>query len=180
MSTPSTVIPAIIADGRQPVWAIQLADITTPITDSTTSIPLAAVTGGQQIDCYYEIGGIDLTRTATTRSSQRACQKIAEEIKTGETIAGSISPIFDQQAEDEAEINAAYAALPEGSQVLLFVAHGWDSEQEPTAETKGDLWRVRITQVDHPMRTVAGEDLVATVQLSGNLYVPNVSLTAGP
>lgn len=178
MSTPSTIVPGIIADGRQPVWAIQLADMTTPITSSTTSIPLSAVTGGQQLDCYYEIGGIDLNRTQTTRTRQRACQKIAEEIKTGETIAGSISPIFDQQQTDEADINAAYAALPEGSQVYLFAAHGWDAEQEATAETKGDLWRVRISQVDHPFRTVAGEDLVATVNLTGDLYIPNVTLTS--
>lgn len=176
-----TVIDGVNANGRQPVWAIQEADLTTPINDETVAIPLAAVLAGQQLDCYYELGGIALNRTATTRTRQRACQKVAEEIKTGETIDGTISPIYDQQKinDVDAAINAAYKALPEGGTVVLFVAHGWDAEDEPTAETIGDLWRVKIQQVDKPFHDVEGADLTATVNLTGNLYRPDVTLTAG-
>lgn len=176
-----TVIDGVNANGRQPVWAIQEADMTAQVNDETISIPLAAVLAGEKIDCYYELGGIALNRTATTRSRQRACQKVAEEIKTGEAIDGTISPIYDQQKinDPEAAINAAYRSLPEGSTVYLFVAHGWDSEDAPTAETIGDLWRVKVQQVDKPFHDVEGADLTATVNLRGNLYRPDVTLTAG-
>lgn len=173
-----TVPDGVNANGRQPVFVIQESALPN-INDETTSIPLAAVLAGEKIDCYYELGGITLNRTATTRSRQRACEKVAQEIKTGETIDGTISPIYDQQQLDDADavINAAYRALPEGGTVFLFVAHGWDSDDAPTAATVGDLWRVKVQQVDKPFMDVEGADLTATVNLSGNLYRPDVTLT---
>lgn len=181
MST--TAIPGIVAAGRQPVWAIDVASLT-DITDDTTSIPLSAVTGGQKLDCYYDFGGLTLDRTANTRSRQRACQKVAEEIKIGETIAGTLTIVWDQQklnseAPEDAAINAAYKALPEGGEVFLFIAHGWDQDQAPDATTVGDLWRVRVSQVAHLMAASAEEDIMARADLAGSLFVPNVTLTAG-
>ena len=176
-----TAVPGITAAGRQPVWAIQPTALTTPVTDDTETIPLAAVTGGQKLDCYYDFGGLTLDRTATTRSRQRACQKVAEEIKIGETINGTLTIVWDQQKlNDTSEdvINDAYKALPEGAEVYLFIAHGWDSDQDPTAETIGDLWRVRVNQVAHLMAASAEEDLMARIDLAGSMFAPNVSLTA--
>ena len=180
MST--TAIAGVTAAGMQPVWAIDVATLT-DITDDTESIPLAAVTGGQKLDCYYDFGGLTLDRTANTRSRQRACQKVAEEIKIGETISGTLTIVYDQQklnsdAPDDQAINAAYKALPEGGEVFLFIANGWDQDQEPTIETVGDLWRVRVSQIAHLMAASAEEDLMARADLAGSLFVPNVTLTA--
>lgn len=178
MST--TAITGVTAAGMQPVWAIDVADLT-DITDDTESIPLAAVNGGQKLDCYYDFGGLTLDRTANTRSRQRACQKVAEEIKIGETISGTLTIVYDQQklnsqAQEDQAVNAAYKALPEGGEVFLFIANGWDQDQEPTIETVGDLWRVRVSQIAHLMAASAEEDLMARADLAGSLFVPNVTL----
>lgn len=181
MST--TAIAGVTAAGMQPVWAIDIAELT-DITDDTTSIPLAAVTAGQKLDCYYDFGGLTLDRTANTRTRQRACQKVAEEIKIGETIAGTLTIVWDQQKINatpevgEQDINAAYKALPEGGEVFLFIANGWDQDQAPTAETVGDLWRVRVSQIAHLMAAAAEEDIMARADLAGSLFVPNVTLSA--
>lgn len=179
MST--TAIAGVNAAGMQPVWAIDVADLT-GITDDTESISLSAVTGGQKLDCYYNFGGLALDRTANTTTRQRACQKVAEEIKTGETISGTLTIVWDQQklnsvAPEDAAINAAYKALPEGGEVFLFIAHGWDQDQAPDATTIGDLWRVRVSQIAHLMAASADEDIMARADLSGSLFVPNVALT---
>lgn len=178
MST--TAVDGINAAGRQPVWAIDAADLT-DITDDTTSIPLAALEGAQKMDCYYDFGGLALDRTATTRSRQRACEKVAKEIKIGETITGTLTAVYDQQAADTETINLAYGALPEGGDVYLFIANGWDQDQAPTAETKGDLWRVTVSQKAHLLAASAEEDLMFRADLNGSLFVPNVTLsgTAG-
>lgn len=179
-----TAVPGIVAAGMQPVWIIQTASLTDTITDDTETIPLTAVTGGQKADCYYDFGGLTLDRTATTRSRQRACQKVAEEIKIGETIAGTLTIVWDQQklnaepAAGEVDVNGVYKALPEGGQVYLFIAHGWDSDQDPTASTVGDLWRVRVSQIAHLLAASAEEDIMARADLAGDLFVPNVTLAA--
>lgn len=175
MST--TAIAGVVAAGRQPVWAIQESALT-DITDDTTSIPLAAVTGGQKLDCYYDFGGLTLDRTATTRQRQRACQKVAETIKIGEEINGTLTIVWDQQALDTAQVNLAYGALPEGGKVYLFIANGWDQDQTPVTTTKGDLWRVTVQQMDHLIAASAEEDLMARATLSGDLFVPNIDLSA--
>ena len=172
-----TGVDGVIAGGRQPVWVIDPADVTEAPTAGATTFPLAAVTGGVKIDCLYDMGDVSLTRAASTRERQRACQKVAETIVTGHTIEGSITAIWDQQADTAAEVNAAYSALPEGGQAYVFVAHGHDSEVDPTAETKGDVWRVKVTQVDHTLAANADEDIKFAATLSGDGYWPNVTLS---
>lgn len=170
-------IKGVSSAGRQPIWVIQMETLTS-VTDATKSIPLTAVTGGTKIDCYYNFGGVELTREPTTVERQRACEKVAQQIKIGETINGTITAIWDQQATAESEVNKAYTALPEGSEVFLFVANGWDTDQTPTAETKGDLWRVTVSQVDHTIAAAADEDLMFRSTLTGSLFLPNITLTA--
>lgn len=174
MST--TAIDGIQAAGRQPVWAIDAADLTN-ITDDTASIPLAAVTAGQKMDCYYDFGGLALTREPQTRARQRACEKVVQNIKIGESITGTLTAVYDQQETDTATINLAYGALPEGGEVFLFIANGWDQDDTPTSATKGDLWKVKVTQKDHLLATSAEEDLMFQATLDGSLFVPNVSLS---
>lgn len=175
MST--TGIDGVVAAGRQPVWIIDTADLTA-ITDSTTTLPVTTITGGQRADCYYNFGGLVLDRTPTMRETQRACQKVAKSKKVGEVISGTMTIVWDQQAESTDEINLAYSALPEEGEVGLFVAHGWDAEKAADATTKGDLWIVDVTQVDHLFAANSDEDLMARITLNGERYLPSLTLTA--
>ncbi|WP_237222653.1 hypothetical protein [Rothia nasimurium] len=170
-------IAGVSAAGRQPTWVIQ-ASALTDVTSATKSIPLTAVTGGTKIDCYHNFGGVELTREQTTTERQRACEKVAQQIKIGETINGNINAVWDQQASSEAEVNKAYGALPEGADVFLFVANGHDTDKAPDAQTKGDLWRVKVSQVDHTIAAAPDEDLMFRATLSGSLFLPNITLTA--
>lgn len=171
-----TGIEGVTAAGRQPVWIIDAASLT-GITDATTELPLATVTGGQRADCYYNFGGFTMTRTPNLRETQRACQKVAVSKKVGETIEGSMTIVYDQQALPTEEVNLAYSAMPEEGEVGLFVANGWDAEATPDATTKGDLWVVDVTQVDHLLAANADEDLMAQVTLNGERYLPNITLS---
>lgn len=174
MST--TGIDGVVAAGRQPVWIIDAANLST-VDDNTTSLPLATVTAGQRADCYYNFGGLSLDRTATLRERQRACEKVSVQTKIGEQITGTMTIVFDQQALDTDEVNLAYSALPEGGSVGLFVAHGWDANLAPTAETKGDLWIVDVTQINHLLAASAEEDLMARADLNGERYLKNLTLS---
>ena len=80
-----TGITGVQASGHTPTWIFPLADLTTPITDETTEIPLSVITGAVKADCYWDMGDFSISRTATTRSMRRACMKAAVERKTGET-----------------------------------------------------------------------------------------------
>lgn len=173
----ATGIKGVSSAGRQPIWVIQATALEN-VTDETKSIPLATVTAGTKIDCYYNFGGIELTREPTTVERQRACEKVAQQIKIGETINGTINAVWDQQAAAEAEVNKAYSALPEGGEVFLFIANGWDTDKEPTAETKGDLWRVTVSQKDHTVAASADEDLMFRATLTGSQFLPNLTLSA--
>ena len=173
-----TRIAGVQAAGLTPIWAIQLDDVTETITSETTTFPLSVLQAGQKLDCYMDFGGFNLDRTATTRQRQRMCQKVAEEIVTGHTIAGSATIVHDrQQAETEA-INLAYEALPEGGEVVIAIAHGWEQADDPTVATVVDLWVVTVSQVDHLIPASADEDLMARATLSGSAYAANVALAA--
>ena len=75
-----TRVPGVNAAGMQPVWVIQMADITTPITADTTTLPLTALQTGVKVDCYMDFGDFTIDRTANTTTRQRMCQKVAEEV----------------------------------------------------------------------------------------------------
>lgn len=178
MSTPViTGVDGVAAAGRQPAYVIQ-DSVLTSITSTTKSIPLSAVTGGEKIDCFYDFGGLELSREARTKERQRACEKAVKTVKIGESINGTVSIVSDQQAGADAEINRAYSALPEGEDVWIFIAHGWDSQQAPTSATVGDLWHVTVTQVDRIISPSAEDELKAQATLAGDMFVPNVTLSA--
>ncbi|WP_347042019.1 hypothetical protein [Brachybacterium nesterenkovii] len=178
MSTPViTGVDGIAAAGMQPVYIIQESALP-DITPSSTSVSLAIVQGGVKADCYYDFGGLDLTREAKTKERQRSCEKAVKSVKIGEVISGSLTVVWDQQATPEAVINQVYSALPEGENVYLFIANGWDSSKPLEATTKGDLWRVEVTQMDHLIATSPDEDLMAKATLNGDLFIPNMTLAA--
>lgn len=180
MTQPMTTgVDGISAAGMQPVFIIQTSALAgESITSETKSIPLAVVTNAVKADCYYDMGGLALDRSPKTRERQRACEKAVKSVKTGETISGSLTVVWDQQASADSDINAVYSALPEGEDVYLFIANGWDSEQPVTASTKGDLWRVEVTQMDHLLAGSADEDLMARATLNGDKFIPNITLAA--
>lgn len=173
-------IDGVLAAGNLPTWVIPGATLPASIDAETPTIPLAAITGQTTVkaDCYSDFGDVSLTRTATTRDRQRMCQKVRETIKTGETIELSLAFVYDQQATAAAEVNRVYAALPEGATVGVFRAYGWDTDETPTAATKGDLIVGTVQFVTKNEPANADEDLKATATISGSAYYADVTLTA--
>ena len=102
-------VEGVTAAGRVPTWIIPAALVTAPPTEGTWSIPLSVLTNAAVIkaDCYYDLGDVNITRTAQTRTRQRACQVVAQTIKTGETIDVTIAAVYDQQAASSAEVVAS-------------------------------------------------------------------------
>ena len=176
----ATAIEGVVAAGRVPTWIIPAASITADPVTGTWSIPLAALTGGTtvKIDCYLDAGDIAISRTAQTRTRQRLCQTVAEQIKTGETINITISAVYDQQEGTSDAVNKVYAALAEGGDVYVAQAFGWDSTVTPTTATVIDLWKGTVQMKTKNQPTSADEDLKFTATLSGSAYFADVALTA--
>lgn len=177
-----TAIDGIVAGGRWPTFVIPFAAVETPPSgDGPWSLPLADLldTTTVKIDCYLDPGDIQVSRTATTRARQRACQKVQETIKTGETIDLTLAGVYDQQAAMAAVVNKMYAALPEGAEVYVGQAMGWDSEAPPTTATVIDLYRAKVVTRDKNQPTSPDEDLKFTSVLSGSAFWADVTLT-GP
>lgn len=172
-----TGVDGIIAGGNTPTWIVQENTVTEGLTDKAVTFPLAALSAATTVkaDCHMNMDGVEITREATTRDRQRMCEKVTVSVKTGETINGSITAVYDQQAAASALINAVYTALPEGATVYIVRAYGLDSQTKPSASTKVDVVRAKVTQ-RNKNQPVAGEDLMATATLSGDLYLQDVTL----
>lgn len=180
MSQPAitTGLDGIVASGNVPTWIIPESALT-GITDQTNSIAATVLTaaGTVKADCYHNMGGISLNRTATTRDRKRACDKFTVTRKTGETIEAAVEAIFDQQEEADAtvKLNAVYDALPEKSTVYIAKAYGHDSTSA-TPPKKLDLARGEVTmRAKNP--EVEGEDLTFTATLAVDLYLPDITVT---
>ena len=176
----ATAIEGVVAAGRVPTWIIPAASITTDPTTGAWNIALAAITGATTIkaDCYLDAGDIQVSRTAQTRTRQRLCQTVAEQIKTGETIDITISAVYDQQEATSDDVNKVYAALVEGGEVYVAQAFGWDSTVTPTTATVIDLWKCTVQMKTKNQPTSPDEDLRFTATLSGSAYFADVALTA--
>lgn len=182
MSSPimsPTGLDGVIASGNTPVWIIQEETITSPLSSESKSIPLSALKAATTVkaDCHMNMDGVDFTRNPTKRDRKRMCEKITSSVKTGETIDGKITAIYDQQAEAKALINAVYTALPEGKTVYVARAYGWDASKAPSTEMKVDVWRGTVQQ-RAKNQTVDGEDLEFTADLSADLYIQDATVTA--
>lgn len=179
MSTPAitTGLDGVIASGNVPSWIIQEATVTEALTDQTTEIPADYLTAADTVktDCYHDMGDIAFTRTATTRDRKRACEIVTVTVKTGETIDGTLTAIYDQQAGAEDEMNAVYAATPEGSTIYVAIAYGHRSTSaEPPAYV--DIYRGNVQQRSKNT-PVEGEDLEYTATISADLYLEDVAVT---
>ena len=173
-------VEGVTAAGRVPTWIIPAALVTAPPTEGTWSIPLSVLTNAAVVkaDCYYDLGDVNITRTAQTRTRQRACQQIAQTIKTGETIDVTVAAVYDQQEAMTEDVNLVYAAVPEGADVYVARAYGWDSSLTPTASTVIDLVRGDVQSRMKNEPTSADEDLKFTATLAGSAFYPDVALTA--
>ena len=176
----ATAIEGVVAAGRVPTWIIPAASITTDPTTGAWNIALAAITGATTIkaDCYLDAGDIQVSRAAQTRTRQRLCQTVAEQIKTGETIDITISAVYDQQEATSDDVNKVYAALVEGAEVYVAQAFGWDSTVTPTTATVIDLWKGTVQMKTKNQPTSVDEDLKFTATISGSAYFADVALTA--
>ena len=177
----ATAIEGVVAAGRVPTWIIPAASITTDPTTGAWNIALAAITGATTIkaDCYLDPGDIQISRAATTRTRQRLCQTVAEQIKTGETIDITISAVYDQQEATSDDVNKVYAALVEGAEVYVAQAFGWDSTVTPTTATVIDLWKGTVQMKTKNQPTSVDEDLKFTATISGSAFFADVALIAG-
>ena len=173
----TTGLDGIQAAGHLPSWVISDANLPENLTNATDSIPLAAVTGATKIDCHADFGDINLNVTQTTRERRRMCQTVAVTINTGQTINLTIRGVYDQQAADTEDINAAWSSLPVGSRVGVVRAYGWASDQEPTAETVVDLIVGEVQSVTKVEPANADEDLKFEATVSGELYLQDLALT---
>lgn len=181
MSVPAitTGVDGVIASGNVPTWIVQEADMTPALTDQSTSIPASVLSasGTVKADCYHDMGDVTFTRTPTTRDRKRACEKITVTKKTGETIEGTVTAIYDQQALGGSDtINAVYEALPENSTVYVVIAYGHDSMS--TADPSYvDVYRGEVsTRAKND--PVEGEDLEFTATLACDLYLQDVTVSA--
>lgn len=174
---PTTGVDGVKAGGNTPVWIVQNATITIPLTAQSTSFPLTALSAESTVkaDCLMNMDGYSMSRTATTTERQRMCEAITVKRKTGETIEGELTALFDQQATSSAIINAVYTAMPENATVYIAQAFGLAANAAPTAKTKVDVYRVTVTQ-RNKNQPVAGEDLMFTASLSADLYLQDVTL----
>lgn len=175
----ATAIEGVVAAGRVPTWIIPAATITTDPVTGTWSIPLAELNdaGNVKVDCYLDAGDIQISRTANTRTRQRLCQTVQETIKTGETINITLSAVYDQQ-DTTTDVNDVYDALPEGAEVYIAQAFGWDSTATPTTATVIDLWKGTVQMVVKNQPTSPDEDLKFTATITGSAYFADVALTA--
>lgn len=180
MSVPAitTGLDGVIASGNAPTWIIQEADMTSVLTEESTSIPAAVLSaaGTVKTDCYHDMGDVNFTRTPTTRDRKRQCETVTVTVKTGETIDGSVTAIYDQQklgASDE--INAVYEATPEGSTVYVVIAYGHPS-MSATPPAYVDVYRGKV-QMRSKNAPVDGEDYEFTATISADLYIEDATVT---
>lgn len=174
----NTAVDGVIAAGHVPTWIIPAALISTNPTTGAWSIPLSALTDPTTVkaDCHFDFGDVSVTRSPQTRTRQRQCQKVAQTIKTGETIDVTITSVYDQQKGSGENVNAVYAALPEGTDVYIAQAFGWDSATAPTTATVIDLYSGEVQSRTKNQPTSADEDLKFTSTVSVSNFFEDVAL----
>lgn len=174
-----TAIEGVVAAGRVPTYIIPAAGVTVPPTTAVPELLLSELLAGTVIkaDCHMDPGDISVTRTPTTKSRQRMCQTVAETIPTGETIDVTITAVFDQQEASSAEVNDVYTALPQGADVYIVQAWGWESGVTPTVATVVDVMRGTVQTRTKNQPTTFDEDLKFTATLSVSSLVEDVELT---
>lgn len=178
----SNPIDGVTAGGHVPTWIIQAALITAPPSgDGPWSIPLTALTDASTIklDCYMDAGDVTVTRTSNTVPKQRLCEKVVRNKKVSETIDVTIAGVYDQQAAMTELVNLAYASVPEGADVFVAQAFGWDADLTPTAATVIDLIRGDVQSRMKSQPTSADEDLKFLAEISAKGLWPDVTLTTG-
>lgn len=165
----------ITAAGMVSTFIIQKADLPNPPELTMAALTAAATV---RIDCWLDMGDVSFSRTPNEREVQRACSKIASKIKVGETIEGEITAIYDQQAESTETINRVYGALPEGAEVYIYRAYGFDSSLDPKVGMKGDLYEGNVQMVSKNEPANPDEDLKFTSQIAATNYWPDVAVAA--
>jgi len=177
----TTAVEGVVAAGRVPTWVIPAALVTQDPSEGSWSIDLDVLLHETtvKIDCHYDYGDVTVTRTPSTRSRQRACQIVAQTINVGETIDVTIAAVFDQQEDMSDVVNEAYSAMPQGADVYIAQAFGWDSSVEPTTATVIDLFPGTVQTRTKNQPTTPEEDLKFTAVVSASAYFEDVALDGG-
>lgn len=175
-----TAIEGVVAAGRVPTWIIPAALVTTDPVVGAWEIPLSVLNNVAvvKIDCHYDMGDVSVSRAPITKTRQRACQVVQQTVNVGETIDVTIAAVYDQQEAMSEAVNEAYAAMPQGAEVYIAQAFGWDSAVTPTIATVIDLLPGRVLTRTKNQPTSPEEDLKFTATISASTYFEDVELTA--
>lgn len=175
-----TVMEGVTAGSHSPIKIIPAALVVQDPTTGAYSIPLSAVNGAGvvQIDGYLDAGDVSVSRSPQTRTRQRLSQATAQNVTIGETVDITVSAVYDQQADDGAEINAAYDAMPKGAEVYVAQAFGWFSGDAWTTATKIDLAKGTVQSRYKNQPTSGDEDLKFSSLVSVEQEWADVALTS--
>jgi len=150
------------------------------INSSTTEISKSAVIDkATKIDCFYQIGEIEFEQDTETEEEQFACEANPRETVISTKTTATVTIVWDQQKDLTEDINAAYNALPEGSDVILFIAHGHPSDQEVKPGTVGDVYVMNVQKVKHLFAEDSKSRIRAEITLTGSIERKNVKVVAG-
>lgn len=167
-----------LAAGREPVYVAPLSAMPA-VNSATTSVSkVGLIDKATKIDCFYQIGGIEFEQDTETEEEQYACEANPREVPISTKTTATLTINWDQQKALTEDINAAYNAMPEGSDVILFIAHGYASDQELTVGTVGDLYVMTVQKVKHLFAEDAKSRIRAEVTLTGSVERRNVKVTA--
>lgn len=169
---------APLAAGREPVYVAPLSAMPT-VSSSTASVSKAGlIDKATKIDCFYQIGDIEFEQDTETEEEQFACEANPRETVISTKTTATITIVWDQQKALTEDINGAYNALPEGSDVILFIAHGYASDQEVKVDTVGDLYVMTVQKVKHLFAEDSKSRIRAEVTLTGSIERKNVKVAA--
>ena len=102
---------------------------------------------------------------------------VQQTVNVGETIDVTIAAVYDQQEAMSEAVNKAYAAMPQGAEVYIAQAFGWDSAVTPTIATVIDLLPGRVLTRTKNQPSSSEEDLKFTATISASAYFEDVELT---
>lgn len=169
---------APLAAGREPIYVAPLSTFP-EVSSATKEVSKAKVIDlATKIDCFFQIGDIEFEQDTETEEEQFACETNPRETVISTKTTATVTIVWNQQEELTADINAAYNALPEGSDVILFIAHGHASDQEVEVGTVGDLYVMNVQKVKHLFAEDSKSRIRAEVTLTGSIERKNVKVIA--
>lgn len=132
-----SIPPSTPADGNLLVLVVpEIADPTAP-----TVAELTAATA-VDISCYLTADGLQVTQDQATMTDERLCSTQVLGRGGRKTFGLSLRGIDNTNSEHEAEYNEFIEALPEGTDLYVYIRRGLPHSTDPEAAQKGRVWPV--------------------------------------